>query len=414
MNGAAAVASSIVFAFTYLLLAWPRLRWLPIGRPAAALVGAVAMVLIGALSPTRAYEAIDGNTLVLLFALMAFSGHLERAGLFERLSDAALRSELSPGALLTLLVFGSGLLSALLLNDTVCVFLTPIVCNVCVRRGLPLGPYLMALATSSNIGSAATLIGNPQNILIGSLGPLDFRSYAAAVAPAALLGLAVNALLLRLWFRRALRDAVSGPTRVQRDPRSTTAPLEKLPLVVAVALVIAYASGLHLAFATLTALAFLLVAERRESRAPFGSVDWPLIVFFAALFVVVAGFASTGLPQAAWHFAAPHLELASARGVAWFTGYTLLGSNLFSNVPLVMLTGPLLAELGTPERGFALLGFVSTVAGNLTLLGSIANLIVAERARQHHELGFFEYLRFGVVSTLLVLAIGVPVVCLLT
>lgn len=400
--------SSSIFVFTYLLLAAPHLRWLPIGRPAAALLGAVLMVALGVLTPEHAYRAIDGNTLVLLFALMGVSHYLEHAGLFARLSAHALGSRLSARGLLTLLVLVSGLLSALLLNDTVCLFLTPVVCEVCVRRKLPLGPYLLALATSSNIGSAATLVGNPQNILIGSLGPLDFAHYAAAVAPAALLALLANALLLQLSFARALTTA-SAPERPASAPE-----LRLVPLLVVLGVVCAYAAGLHLAFSTLAGLAALIVYERREPRALFASIDWPLLAFFAALFVVVAGFAATGLPSAAWSWVAPHLELTRASGVAWFTGYTLLGSNLFSNVPLVMLTAPLLDQLGSPTRAFALLGFVSTVAGNLTLLGSVANLIVAERARSHHELGFFEYLRFGVISTLLSLAVGVPVVCLLT
>lgn len=401
-----AVATSVVFALTYLWLAFPRLAGFSIGRPATALVGAVLMVAIGALSPTRAYRAIDANTLVLLFALMGLSGYLERGGLFAKIAELALRARISASALLYLLVFVSGALSALLLNDTVCLFLTPIVCTVCVRRGLPLAPYLLALATSSNIGSAATLIGNPQNVLIGSLGPLDFRAYARAVAPAALLGLVLNALLLRLFFRRALSaDAANA------EPSAPTT-LASTPLAVLALLLIAYSAGLHLAFATLAALALLVLRERREPR--FEGVDWPLIIFFAALFVVVEGFAATGLPGHAWAFAAPHLALETPLGVAWFAGYTVLGSNLFSNVPLVMLTGPLLTKLGSPERAFALLGFVSTVAGNLTLLGSVANLIVAERARGHYELGFVEYLRFGLVSTLLVLLLGVPVVCLMT
>ena len=404
------VASTLVFASTYLLLAWPRMTWLPIGRPAAALVGAVLMVLVGALTPAHAYGAIDANTLILLFALMVLSGYLEQAGLFAKLSSAALQSGLSPSALLVALVFVAGGLSAVLLNDTVCLFLTPIVCNVCVRRGLPLGPYLLALATSSNIGSAATLIGNPQNILIGSLGPFTFNGYARAVAPAALVGLVANAALLQLSFGRML----SAPARVQKAPQSEPQRTALLPLFVTGGLVLAYAAGAHLALATLTAVCALVLIERREPDVLIRGVDWGLLVFFAALFVVVGGFAATGLPRSMWSVAAPHLDLARPLGVAWFSGYTLLGSNLFSNVPLVMLTGPLLSELENPVRAFALLGFVSTVAGNLTLLGSVANLIVAERARQHYELGFFEYLRFGLLSTLLVLALGVPVVCLLT
>jgi Na+/H+ antiporter NhaD/arsenite permease-like protein len=407
MNHAVATA---IFVCTYLLIAWPRMRVLPIGRPAAALLGAVAMVVAGALTPEQAYAAIDGNTLVLLVALMALSVFLEHAGLFTRLSEIASAARMGPQGLLTALVFVSGVLSAVLLNDTVCLFLTPVVCEVCVRRGLPLGPYLIALATSSNIGSAATLVGNPQNILIGSIGPLSFGQYAGVVGPAALAGLIVNALLLRLAFGRALAEAPSLRMQ-QAQPR---APVATLPLIVSAAVVLGYGAGFHLAFTTLVGVVTLIVLGRREPSELFTRIDWALITFFAALFVVVAAFANTGFPADAWNMAAPHLQLDRPLGVTWFSAYTLVGSNLFSNVPLVMLTGPLLARLGHSERGFALLGFVSTVAGNLTLLGSVANLIVAERARDHHELGFFEYLRFGLLSTLVVLLVGVPIVCLLT
>ncbi len=401
-----AVATAI-FSFTYLLIAWPNLRLMPIGRPAAALLGAVLMVVVGALAPEKAYEAIDGNTLVLLVALMALSTYLEEAGLFARMAEVATASKIGPRGLLTVLVFVSGLMSAVLLNDTVCLFLTPVVCAVCVRRGLPLGPYLLALATSSNVGSAATLVGNPQNILIGSLGPLDFLSYLRICGPATLVGLVANAVLLHAYFGRAL-----GATTLRVQHASERTPVKLGPVLIAGLVVAGYACGFHLAFTTLAGVVALVVLSRKEPR--LDQVDWPLIVFFAGLFIVVAAFANTGFPGQAWQWAAPHLQLRTASGVTWFSGYTLVGSNLFSNVPLVMLTGPLLNGLGDPERGFALLGFVSTVAGNLTLLGSVANLIVAERARQHYELGFMEYLRFGALSTIVVLVVGVPVVCLLT
>jgi Na+/H+ antiporter NhaD/arsenite permease-like protein len=400
-----AVATAI-FSSTYLLIAWPHMRLLPIGRPAAALLGAVLMVVVGVLTPPQAYAAIDGNTLVLLVALMALSTYLEEAGLFARMAELATSSRVGPRTLLTALVFVSGLLSAILLNDTVCLFLTPVVCAVCVRRGLPLGPFLLALATSSNIGSAATLVGNPQNILIGSLGPLDFVGYLRICGPAALAGLIANAALLHVMFGRALGESL----RVQQAGERTS--IKRVPVLIALGVVAGYAFGFHLAFTTLAGVVALIVVSRKEPRLQ--QVDWPLIVFFAALFVVVAAFANTGFPARAWELAAPHLQLRTATGVTWFSGYTLVGSNLFSNVPLVMLTAPLLHALGDPERGFALLGYVSTVAGNLTLLGSVANLIVAERARQHHQLGFFEYLRFGVFSTIVVLIVGVPIVCLLT
>jgi Na+/H+ antiporter NhaD/arsenite permease-like protein len=407
MNHAVTTA---IFAITYLLIAWPHLRVLPLGRPAAALLGAVSMVAVGALTPEQAYAAIDGNTLVLLMALMALSVFLERAGLFARLSELATAARLGPQGLLTALVFVAGVLSAVLLNDTVCLFLTPVVCAVCVRRGLPLGPYLIALATSSNIGSAATLVGNPQNILIGSIGPLSFGHYLSICGPAALAALAANAALLRGCFARALSDAPN----LRTQQAGASAPVSLAPLVVSACVIAGYGAGLHLAFTTLAGVIALVLYGRREPTEMFAQVDWSLITFFAALFVVVAAFANTGFPGQAWQLAVPHLQLETASGVTWLSGYTLVGSNLFSNVPLVMLTGPLLPQLGHAERGFALLGYVSTVAGNLSLLGSVANLIVAERARRHHALGFMEYLRFGVLSTMVSLLVGVPIVCWLT
>lgn len=406
------VVTSSIFVVTYLLIAWPHFPPLPIGRPAAALLGAVLMVVAGALTPAEAYQAIDANTLVLLVGLMALSSFLEQAGLFARISELSIASRLSAGSLLTGLVALSGVLSAVLLNDTVCLFLTPVVCHVCLKRGLPLGPYLLALATSSNIGSAATLVGNPQNILIGSIGPLSFGAYARIVAPATAAALVANALLLWLAFGRSLRRAESARLRLQHAEPAT--PVRPLALWVALLVVIGYGAGMHLAFTTLAGVVLLVVLQRREPNRLFRDLDWSLIVFFAALFVVVSAFASTGFPERAWQLAVPHMQLQTTAGVVWLSTYTVLGSNLFSNVPLVMLTGPLLAKLGSPERGFALLGYVSTVAGNLTLLGSVANLIVAERARRHHTLGFVEYLRFGVCSTLVSLLVGVPIVCLLT
>jgi Na+/H+ antiporter NhaD/arsenite permease-like protein len=270
----------------------------------------------------------------------------------------------------------------------------------------------LALASSSNIGSAATLVGNPQNILIGSLGPLSFGRYARIVVPATAAALLANALLLLLVHRRALREAERVRLRPQRVEPGTR--VRVVPLLVALLVVVGYGAGQSLAFTTLAGVCLLVLLQRREPSGLLRELDWSLIVFFAGLFVVVGAFASTGLPARAWQLAAPHMQLHTPTGVAWLSAYTTLGSNLFSNVPLVMLTGPLLSQLGNPERGFALLGYVSTVAGNLTLLGSVANLIVAERARPHYALGFMEYLRFGVWSTLISLMVGVPIVCLLT
>lgn len=397
----------LVFAVTWLLIAARRLRWLPIGRPAGALLGAVAMVGIGALSPREAYGALDHDTLVLLFATMLLSAYVERAGLFERLGRAAMAVAPTPVALLVLVSMCSGAASALFVNDTVCLFLTPLVVGLCTRARLPLGPYLIAVCTGANLGSAATLVGNPQNMIIGSLSGLSFLRFLALVGPAALVALVGNALLLVLWYGRRLprafaRDAEPLPVGAAGRGQGRV-------LAVLAALLVAFLAGAHLGFAALGAVVVLVLLDREDPHLAFARVDWPLLVFFAALFVVVEGVVRTGFVQQAFEVLGPSIHTGEAAGAANFSAFAVLGSNVFSNVPFVLLAGPYVPGLGPAELTWALLAFVCTAAGNLTLLGSVANLIVAERARPHHDLSFFEYLRFGLPSTVIVLLAATPV-----
>lgn len=399
-----------VFLLTYALIASRRLAVLPIGRPAGALLGAVLMVALGVLSPREALAAVDGQTLVLLVAMMLLSAFLERSGLFARMSRLAIERCRGPRGLLLAVAIVPGVLSAFLLNDAVCLFLAAPLVGLCVERKLPFGPYLLALATSANIGSAATLVGNPQNMIVGSLSGYGFVPFLVAVGPAALAGLAVNAALLFAMFRSALPARFAGAELAREAP----ARHPQLTIAVVVAIMIGLLFGLHLGFTVLAGVMVLVLVERRAPDEAFAKVDWSLIVFFASLFVVVAGLESTGLVRGAWDALHSRVSLHDPAGLATLTALLTIGSNVVSNVPMVLLTGPHLAELGEPERAWALVAFVTTVAGNLTLIGSVANLIVVERAREHYELGFFEYLRFGAVSTLLVLAAGVPLVVLMT
>lgn len=397
-----------VFALTYLLIAARRLRWLPIGRPSGALLGAFLMVATGVLTPERSYAAVDGDTIVLLFAMMGLVAYVERAGFFEWAAGHAIRRARTPVGLLVGVSLLSGAASALLVNDTVCVFLTPLVVLTCRQAGLPLAPYLIATATSANVGSAATLVGNPQNMIVGTASGLSFTEFAALAAPVAALGLAVNVGLLLLYYRRTV-----GSTPLAPPPAIVpqTARLARAGLVV-VGVMVAFVAGGHLGYAALGGLVALILLEREDPQAVFARIDWTLLVFFAALFVVVAGLATTGLVDAAWRAAGPALAHDSGAGVAALTGLYAVGSNLVSNVPMVLLAAPGVAAEGS-AFAWVLLAFVTTVAGNLTLIGSVANIIVAEKAREAHELGFVEYLRFGAVSTIVVLAVCVPALALL-
>jgi Na+/H+ antiporter NhaD/arsenite permease-like protein len=393
----------VIFALTYALIAARRLRALPIGRPAGALLGAFLMVAVGALSPAASYAAIDGDTVLLLFAMMALVAYVERAGLFEWAAARAITRARTPVGLLIAVAALSGGLSALLVNDAVCVFLTPLVVMTCQKARLPLAPYLIATATSANLGSAATLVGNPQNMIIGGISDLSFATFSALAAPVAALALALNTGLLLLYYRRDLGDRpLEAPLPAGFDRVRLTR-----VLVVVLGVVVAFFAGAHLGYAALGGVVALVLCEREDPHEIFARVDWTLLVFFAALFVVVAGLETTGLVDAAWTALGPLLGHHDAGGLTALSALYLVGSNLVSNVPMVLLAAPNVAADGS-VFAWVLLGFVTTVAGNLTLIGSVANIIVAEKAAHAHELGFFEYLRFGLVSTIVVLAVCVP------
>jgi Na+/H+ antiporter NhaD/arsenite permease-like protein len=393
-----------IFLLTYALIASRRLSLLPIGRPAGALLGALLMVSSGVLRPEETYRAIDHDTILLLFGMMVLSVYFERAGFFQWLAGAILSRWRSPLALLWAASLLSGVLSAFFVNDTVCFFLTPIIVEVCIRARLPLGPYLIAVATSANIGSSATLVGNPQNMIIGSLSAIPFARFLMLAGPAAAAGLILNTLLLTGYYRRRLPALIAAQASlsVRIDFRRLTS----VSIVIG-GVLLGFLGGLHLGYTTLGGVMLLILGDRKDPRETFSRVDWPLLLFFSSLFIVVSGLSKTGIVEKAWGFSAPFMALAEAGGVALFTILMTIGSNVVSNVPLVMLTGPYLHQLGAHELGWVLLAFTTTVAGNLTLLGSVANIIVAERARDYYTLGFLEYLRFGLVSTVAVLAVGV-------
>lgn len=404
-------APVIIFILTYVLIASRRLRALPIGRPAGALLGATLMVAFGALTPAESFAAIDHNTILLLFAMMLLTGYLEISGVFTRLSALIIAMGKTPRGMLTLVCVASGFLSAFLVNDTICLVLTPIVVSICLKKKLPFGPYLIGIATSANIGSAATLVGNPQNMIIGSLSGYGFTPFLMKSGPAALAGLVVNIGLLQMYSAKKLPKTFSMP---EAASGSKVGKISLLPAVATMFVAAGFLAGFHLGYAALAGAVFIMLAQRKEPVDALKRVDWSLLVFFVSLFIVVRGFEGTGLAEKAWAWAIPRLQLHDLSGIAFFNIFMAVGSNIVSNVPMVMLTGPAIPELGLASRGWLMLAFSTTVAGNLTLLGSVANIIVAEQAREHYDLGYWEYLKYGAVSTILVLFVGVTILTLLT
>ena len=398
-----------VFGLTFVLIAGRRLRALPIGRPAGALLGAVGMVAVGALSPEEAYAAIDAGTIALLLAMMMLGAWLEEDGLMARGEAALTRGASSPFVVLARVSLVSAALSAILVNDTVCVLMTPVVVQLCLRRGLPLVPFLISLAASANLGSAATQVGNPQNMLIAGMSGMSFVDFTLRCLPATVLCLVVQLGLLRWMYRGALAGPLQEPTSPATPPSGTT---RWSVVLVMIGVVLGFLFGLDLAWTALGGVALMLLLRREDPRGVFARVDWTLLVFFAALFVVVGGVERTGLLSQGFAALAPILRFDTAAGLAAVSLVITLGSNLVSNVPLMMLFGPYVEALSPTPLAWTVLAWTATVAGNLTLVGSVANLIVAEAAREHHELGFWEYLRFGFFTTLSSLGLGVPMLVL--
>ncbi len=393
-----------IFCVTYLLISGRRLKILPLNRPAAALLGAVLMVGCGVMTPEQAYQSVDYDTLVLLLGMMIISAYLFLAGFFDWAADWILRRAKSPRALLLYLMITSALLSALLVNDTICLMLTPLVVAVIVRGKLPLLPYLLALSMSANIGSVATLVGNPQNMIIGHLSQIPFLHFSASLAPAAVAGLAIEYAVLRIGFRKVLgQAAIQRPDMPQRELNQR---LLLLTLAVLVLVFAGFVAGLNLSWTALAGGALVMVLARRDTHEVLKLVDWHLLVFFAALFIVVEGLSGTGLPDQVYR-RVHGVFGASAPSQAWsFAAFSALGSNIFSNVPFVLVAGKWINNFAQPELMWKVMALATTFAGNLTILGSVANIIVVESARVHLEVGFWDYAKFGIPVTVLTTAIG--------
>jgi Na+/H+ antiporter NhaD/arsenite permease-like protein len=401
-----------IFGFTYLLISGRELKILPLNRPAAALLGTVLMVAFGVLTPEQAYRAVDYDTLVLLLGMMLISAYLCLAGFFDWAADWILRRARTPQALLAYLVCASGLLSALLVNDTVCLMLTPLVVAVMARGRLPLPPYLLALAMSANLGSVATLVGNPQNMIIGHLSRIPFLRFSASLAPVAIIGLAIQYAVLRIGFRKVLRDAVIQ--RPDLPPRPLDRRLLILTLLVLALVFAGLIAGLNLSWTALAGGALIMVLARRDTHQVLKLVDWHLLVFFAALFIVVEGLGGTGLPDQIYRRVRGILG-ASATCQAWnFAWFSALGSNVFSNVPFVLVAGKWINNFTRPELMWKVMALATTFAGNLTILGSVANIIVVESARDHVKVGFWDYARYGIPVTLLTTVAGMFLLLLLS
>ena len=401
LSDARILAAYIIFIGSYIVFALGKFPWMKIDRPGAAIIGAVLMVGFRIVGTRDALASIDFATIVLLFSMMLIVANLRLAGFFDWITEWIIQ-RLHPHHLLPTVIFTSGLFSAFLVNDIVCLVMTPLAVHMARRLGLPPIPYVVAVATASNIGSTATITGNPQNMLIGSLSGIPYVEFIAHLGPIALAGLFLNwALLHRLYLpgsvdRVPVADALAAPEFQHRRIR-------RKPVVVLLIVLAGFLAGVPAAMMAAIGAALLLITRTVDPRTMYDEVDWGLLVFFLGLFIIVGGAERAGLtnnllrPVATWNL----------HRIPIFVSVTALLCNVVSNVPAVMLLRTLVSGFPDPHTGWLVLAMASTLAGNLTITGSVANIIVVERAAAEGvHVGFREYFRVGLPVTAATLALG--------
>jgi Na+/H+ antiporter NhaD/arsenite permease-like protein len=402
MNLASYVTIPVVLV-TFMGVAAGEFPGLKMNRATITLVAAVLLVVLGMISPSAALRAIDPNTLLLLFAMMVIAAHLRLAGFFGWLTHLVIRHVRSPQGLLAWVILLAGFLAALFLNDTVVIVITPLVLDVTRRlRRNPL-PYLIGLAAAANIGSVATITGNPQNILIGLSSHIPFNLFLGRLGPVAVVGLILTwAILVRMYRSEFSKNRIEIETTLS-DPEIDWPLLQKC-LVLAAFLFLGLLAGISMPLFAILIAAALLISRRVQPEDVFAKVDWLLLVFFTGLFVVTGALNQNAMFQQILTFLIPWAD----SGMAQLAGITAILSNIVSNVPAVLLLRPLVLGSNQPTQAWLVLAMASTLAGNLTLLGSVANLIVAEAAlTQGVNISFREYMRAGIPITILTILVGI-------
>jgi Na+/H+ antiporter NhaD/arsenite permease-like protein len=360
MSDLAILGTYAVFIASYIVFALGKFPGMKVDRPGAAIIGAVLMFMTGAVRVDNSLRLIHFGTIVLLFSMMLVVAYLHLAGFFDWVTELVV-TRLNPHHLLPTVIFLSGLLSAFFVNDIICLVMVPFVLKVTGRMGIKPIPYLLAVATASNIGSTATITGNPQNILIGSFSRIGYRDFFWHLGPVALVGLFLDWFVLWfLYFRGQIHDVRTE--RAVNAVRIEHAALLKAGIVAALVLA-GFLAGFSPAMIASVGAAILLITRTRDPHLVYEEVDWGLLVFLVGLFLV-------------------------------------------SNVPAVMLLKSLVSQFANTHSAWLTLAMASTLAGNLTITGSVANIIVVERAQKEARITFFDYFRIGLPVTLLTLLFG--------
>lgn len=394
--------TDIVIVCTLVGIAVGSIPALRMNRATIGLVGVVALFFTGHFAMEEQWQLIDFNTIALLFGMMLLNANLRISGFFDFISVRITRFANTPFQLLAAIVFASGILSACFLNDTVCIILTPLVLEIVISlRRNPI-PYLMAVATASNVGSAATVIGNPQNMVIGMASGIPFSHFLFSLAPVSFVGLCIILIVIPLFYRSEFQKvefAVAEEKTVH-----IYRPLFVKSLIAAGLMILLLILGYPIPLSALGAAALLSVTRRIKPKRVFQEIDWSLLVFFSALFIITGTLGKSDIGTAIKSY----LSVDRSGSLISLSVVSGVLSNIISNVPAVMLYIPILGRGADVYPQWITLAMATTLAGNFTLLGSVANLIVAESAKKKGvHLGFKEYLKAGVLISLLTMIFGI-------
>ncbi len=395
------IAAASIFLGTYLVLALGRLPGFRVDRTGAAIIGASLMIAFNILTLDEAYASIDHNTIILLFGMMIVVANLRLSGFFTAVSEWMVEHAHHPLTLLAAIVLVSGVFSAFFVNDTMCLVLTPLVLEIVLALGRNPVPYLLAVAMASNIGSVATITGNPQNMMIGVFSGIQYRLFAGALAPIAAIGLVLAFGIIAIVYRKEFRS--SGTVALEHRRFRVNRVLMWKSLTASGLMIFFFFIGWPIAKVAVVAGALLLITRRVKPEKIYHEIDFSLLALFIGLFIVIAGIEKTSLPSDA-------LAFVSGYGLdqpVVLSAVTAVLSNLASNVPAVLVFKPLVPHLADPNRAWLILAMASTLAGNLTVLGSVANLIVIQKARRQAAISFWEYFRVGLPLTVITIAVGV-------
>ena len=391
----------VIFAGTYLVLAIGRLPGFRVDRTGAAIIGASLMLAANVLTVEEAYAAINYDTIMLLFGMMIVVANLRLSGFFTVVSAWVVERARRPLLLLIGIAVVAGVFSAFFVNDTMCLVLTPLVIEITGRLRRNPVPYLLAVAMASNVGSVATITGNPQNMMIGSFSRIPYPVFAGHLAPIAAAGLVLTILVIALVYRGEFRR--EEPLPIAHEPVRANRVLLWKSLAVAAGMMVFFFAGWPVPKVAVIAGALLLVTRRVKPEKIYREIDWALLVLFIGLFIVIAGLEKTAVANDLFAAASRyHLERTAPMAV-----FTALLSNLVSNVPAVLVFKGFVPRLPDAAHAWLTLAMSSTLAGNLTLLGSVANLIVVQKARHAARISFWEYAKVGVPLTILTIAAGV-------